>query len=292
MQLIQDYAQGLANGWRWKIELWRTRFAAAVGAATVAALLVHAPTVSAQPWRTAVILSGPRPIPQGGAGGGGGGAAPALGWVTDDGIAAGSTSATTNKGTNTINAGDVIVIHVLGEDNSLTNHSMTCPSGFTNFSWSFHYNSNSNSGFNTLACWKVAGGSETGAYTVNWTTTNGNIFEWAMYVVTGANGTAPIDVTAVTDNGNGSNTGTFNVPSVTTTGPNRLLIACASIGGSSNTYPTRPSGYTTGFTVGAASVFKLACDWKVATSAGATGGTSFTASSFADGPGWHVAFEP
>jgi hypothetical protein len=222
---------------------------------------------------------------------GGGAAVPVLAWYTSDYVASGSTSLTTSKGANAIASGDLLVLISGIVDSSATNHSMTCPTGFIGFAWSPDYESNTNSGANTMGCWKIAGGSETGAYVANWTTTNSLYITWALLDITGANA-SPIDDTGLTRAGSAVDTTSVVAPTVSASGSNRLHLSCGLISGSGNNiYSGYPAGYTQAVDASFLTVLKIACAKKTVGS-GSTGPTTWTATSVGHGAGVSILIKP
>lgn len=215
-----------------------------------------------------------------GGGGGGGGSPPAYSWVTSGDISTTSTSVTTSKGANSINSGDTLVILADLNDSSNTNHSMTCPTGFTQATGSTwtsgtapNFDNGTNSGINIDLCWKVAGGSETGSYTLNWTTGNTLVGLWTLMRFTGANATTPLEDSGVQNNGSSSNSTSTVTPSVTSGGSNRLLVSCAAPWKTGQTF-TVPSGMTSAFATSGANQ-RMACA-TLTVNSGATGTKTWT----------------
>jgi hypothetical protein len=144
-------------------------------------------------------------------------------WSYGEPVSSG-TSVATSTGANPVpKQNELILAGLVLKDtsNGTGNHNPTCPAGFTtptfaigsNPSWD---NGSNNNPTDVLLCWKVAGVSETGAYTFNWTTATTNTGNWFMSVYTGANTSTPIDAAGIQKNGSTSNSTSDTAPSLTT----------------------------------------------------------------------------
>lgn len=159
----------------------------------------------------------------------GGGSPPTWNWVNGNSIGSGGTSVTTNSTGHSIASGDLLVVVAGPQDDAGTSLTgFTCPAGFTSITVSTGTNSFQEVSFSktltTKACYKVAGGAETGAYTVSWTGTNDRYVGWVLAdIATGTYNATPIDDAGVT--GNNGYPNSWDAPSVTTTKANDLLIS-------------------------------------------------------------------
>lgn len=188
---------------------------------------------------------------------------PTFNWAAQANGSVSTTSLATTKGANTITVGQLLVAGIQLPDNSGVDHSVQCPTGFTAFSWSPSYDTNTNWAW----CWKIAGAGDTGgAFTFNWTTNVTQVPQATLLDFSGHNATTPIDVTA-----NGQNTQA--APTVTTTGANRLLVSCSGMPGSSPTVTSQPSGMSAVFsgTASSGANARTACASETFATAGATG---------------------
>jgi hypothetical protein len=216
--------------------------------------------------RLAAVLSGVKPVPQGGAGGGGGGGpTPVFVWATQGGVTTAASNVTTSKGANSITAGGFAVATLILTENTGVSHSVACPTGFTPApgGWSPSFDGNTNH----AKCYKVMDAGDTGgAFQFTWSSaTASTTGQWTLMYFTGA---TSIEVSA--------NAATATAPTVTSLGTNRLLLSCSGMAGSSPTVTSEPSGMTHLFTAAGGSLAREQCASLSMPTAGASGAKVWT----------------
>lgn len=145
--------------------------------------------------------------------------------------ASGVTTITTNAAGNTINTGDLLIatLGLVDTSTGTGNHSPTCPTGWTQVYVAWN-NGSVNDPTDVLVCTHVAGASETGNYTFNWTTAPTRSSGWTLTDYANVNtaaGTNGVDVSAGTISGTSGTVSAISCPSVTTTQTNETVYCYA-----------------------------------------------------------------
>jgi hypothetical protein len=121
-----------------------------------------------------------------------------LNWSYGQTISNGVTSVMTNDAGNLVNAGELLIVILTIEDSpgGAVDHDPACASGFAPIAYATGANpSLDNGGHPTqvLSCSKITDGTETGAFTFNWTTGNTRGGQYAIYDIGQVKTAAPID---------------------------------------------------------------------------------------------------
>lgn len=132
-----------------------------------------------------------------------------LNWAYGQAIATGVTSVTTDGAGNLIDADDLLIAVLTVEDTAgaAVDHNPACPAGFLSVPYASGTNPSLDNGghpTDVLSCYRIADGTETGAFTFTWTTANSRGGQYALYDFGGVNTDNPIDEADVQVNGSPS----------------------------------------------------------------------------------------
>lgn len=157
-------------------------------------------------------------------------------WATNGQLGGATTNTfTSSKAANTINSGDLLILIAAANDSTggaIDPGVFSTPAGFTIIN---QVVTGASENIRGAAYFKIAGGAESGAYTVTWVTPGG--FAWSLLDYSGAAST-PDDASVATN----TTTGTaIPAPSISPSGVSDWMI-CAWIGPDSNVI-TFPVGF-------------------------------------------------
>jgi len=121
-----------------------------------------------------------------------------LAWSYGQAVSTGVTSVTTDSAGNMIKAGEFLIAFLTLEDipGGAVDHSPTCPAGFSAVAYATGVNPSLDSGSHptdVLSCYKIADGSENGAFTFAWVAGNTRGGQYALYDLQQVSAVAPID---------------------------------------------------------------------------------------------------